>query len=106
MIEGARALGDYLIAIVNNDEQLLLRKGKVDLNETDRVRVMEAIKFIDEVILSEDKQLTVEQTLESIANRYPEDRLIFVNGGSRDSEDDVPERDFCHRRSIALVFAN
>ena len=106
MIESARQLGDYLIAIINNDKQLMLRKGRVELSETDRQRVMGAMKHIDEVILSIDEQLSVEHTLELIAKRYPEDKLIFVNGGSRDSEEDVPERAICHKYNIDLVFDN
>ena len=38
MIEAAAAMGDKLIVIVNNDKQQLLKKGKIILNESNRLR--------------------------------------------------------------------
>ncbi len=106
MIEKANELGDYLIAIVNNDKQLLLRKGKVTLHDEDRCRVLSAIKHVDEVVLSIDEQLTVEKTLTQIAEKYQSDELVFVNGGNRDSQDEVPEKDICRQLGIEMVFTD
>ena len=44
MIEGAAKLGDKLIVIVNNDIQQHLKKGKVILDEKNRLRLMRALK--------------------------------------------------------------
>ena len=104
ILENARAAGDFLIVILNNDKQQLLRKGKIVLDESERQRVMGAVKYVDEVVMSLDEELTVEKTLEQLAKRYSEDKLVFMNGGSRTSETDVPEKAVCQKYDIELVF--
>lgn len=43
MIEAARAMGDRLVVIVNNDKQQILKKGKIILDEKNRLRLMRAL---------------------------------------------------------------
>lgn len=83
MIEGARNWGDYLIVIVNNDDQQLLKKGKIILDHDNRIRLMKALQDVDEVVLSVDKDPGQAQTLRKIRDMYPDDELIFANGGDR-----------------------
>ena len=104
MIEAAKAMGDHLIVIVNNDVQQKLKKGKIILDEANRLRLMSALKFVDEVILAIDQDPPVIETLEHIAKKYPEDELIFANGGDRDSGKVVPETEVCGRYGIHMVF--
>lgn len=104
MIEAARALGDHLIVIVNNDVQALLKKGKIILDESNRVRLISALRDIDEVILSVDKDPTVIDTLEMIAKKYPDDDLVFANGGDRVSTKTIPETPICEKYDIGTVF--
>lgn len=104
MIEAAAELGDRVVCIVNNDKQQLLKKGKVILDEENRTRLMRALRAVDEVVLSIDKDPTQIKTLEMLARRYPEDELIFANGGDRDSEKVIPESDVCHTYDIKTVF--
>ncbi len=104
MIESARALGDKLIVIVNNDRQQLLKKGKIILSEVNRLRLMRALKGVDEVVLSMDDDPPVIKTLEMIAKNHPGDELIFANGGDRNSEQEIPEADICRQYGIEMVF--
>lgn len=83
MIEGARNWGDHLIVIVNNDDQQLLKKGKIILDHDNRIRLMKALQDVDEVVLSVDKDPGQAQTLRKIRDMYPDDELIFANGGDR-----------------------
>ena len=46
--EYAKKLGNYLVVIVNNDYQCQLKKGKSFMPEADRVKIVKAIKGIDE----------------------------------------------------------
>ena len=39
LIEAARAMGDYLIVIVNNDIHQMVKKGKIILDENNRARL-------------------------------------------------------------------
>ncbi len=49
-------MGDYLIVVVNNDKQQLLKKGKIILDEENRLRLMRALKGVDQVMLSIDEE--------------------------------------------------
>lgn len=104
MIEAARAMGDYLIVIVNNDQQQILKKGKIILDEMNRSRLISALKAVDEVVLAVDTNPPVIKTLRELAVKYPEDKLIFANGGDRDGYRTVPETDVCKELDIKMVF--
>ncbi|HSW37834.1 MAG TPA: adenylyltransferase/cytidyltransferase family protein [Candidatus Saccharimonadales bacterium] len=107
MIEAAKALGDYLIVVVNNDKAQMLKKGKVILDEKNRMRLAESLKLVDEVILSIDEDLGQARTLRKIRAMYPDDELIFANGGDRDpNKHDLPENETkaCVDCNIKTVF--
>ncbi len=104
MIEAAAKLGDHLIVIVNNDKQQILKKGKIILDEKNRLRLMRALKGVDQVVLSIDEDPTIIKTLEMVAEQHPGDELIFANGGDRDSAKEVPEAEVCERYGIEMIF--
>ena len=104
MIEAAKGLGDYLIVIVNNDKQQLLKKDKIILDEMNRVRLISALRAVDEVVLSVDSDPPVIKTLREIALKYPNDTLIFANGGDRDGFRTVPETAICEELKIKMIF--
>ena len=92
----AKDLGDYLIVIVNNDYQSNLKKGKSFMNELDRVEIVKALKLVDEVFLSIDKDRTVCKSLEKLK---PD---IFANGGDR-LTDEIPEAEVCINLNIKMI---
>ena len=92
----AKDLGDYLIVIVNNDYQSNLKKGKSFMNELDRVEIVKALKLVDEVFLSIDKDKTVCKSLEKLK---PD---IFANGGDRSTEE-IPEVEVCVNFNIKMI---
>ena len=104
MIEAAAEMGDKLVVIVNNDKQQFLKKGKVILDEANRLRLMRALKGVDQVILSIDDDPTIIKTLEMVAGQYPGDELIFANGGDRDTEKVIPEAKVCRKYHIEMRF--
>lgn len=104
MVEAAAELGDKLIVVVNNDVQQVQKKGKIILDEQNRARLMGALRAVDEVMISIDDDMSQIKTLEKIALQYPEDELIFANGGDRDSEKAIPEGNVCRRYGIAMLF--
>lgn len=97
MIEKARDLGDKLVVILNNDLQVKLKARVPFMSLKDRFKIMSALKFVDQVVISIDKDLTVCRTLEKIK---PD---IFANGGDRKSINDVPEYDICQKYNIKMV---
>ncbi len=92
----AKSLGDTLVVIVNNNHQCVLKKGKFFMDENDRLEIVRAIKYVDEVVLSVDQDKTVCKSLELIRPN------IFANGGDR-STDEVPETSVCKKYKIEMV---
>lgn len=84
MIEAAKQLGDFLIVIVNNDVQQLHKKGKIILDEATRLRLMQSLRPVDSALISVDQDPSQAQTLRKIRQLYPDDELLFANGGDRD----------------------
>ena len=89
-------MGDYLVVIVNNNHQCKLKKGKHFMDESDRIKIVESIKGVDEVFLSIDSDKTVCKSLEKIK---PD---IFTNGGDRHNQE-IPESIVCKKYGIELL---
>jgi glycerol-3-phosphate cytidylyltransferase/D-beta-D-heptose 7-phosphate kinase/D-beta-D-heptose 1-phosphate adenosyltransferase len=109
MINAAAKMGDKLVVIVNNDAQQLQKKGKIILDEANRLRLMKALRHVDEVVLSVDDAGTpsaqpISQTLALLAQKYPNDELIFANGGDRNSTKAIPETAVCQKYGIVMRF--
>jgi glycerol-3-phosphate cytidylyltransferase/D-beta-D-heptose 7-phosphate kinase/D-beta-D-heptose 1-phosphate adenosyltransferase len=104
LIEGARALGDRLVVIVNNDKQQLLKKGKIILDEQNRVRLMKSLRLVDDVILAVDSDPPVIESVKLLVSKYPNDELIFAQGGDRDSDKVNPETEVCRENNIKVVY--
>jgi len=109
MIEAAKQMGDYLIVIVNNDIHQMTKKGKIILDEKNRARLMGALRDVDEVIIGidkEDPKWPSTETLRLVTDMYPDDELIFANGGDRPDPDALPgpEAEVCRERGIKMVF--
>ena len=95
-IELSKKMGDYLVVIVNNNHQCKLKKGKHFMDESDRIKIVESIKGVDEVFLSIDSDKTVCKSLEKIK---PD---IFTNGGDRHNQE-IPESIVCKKYGIELL---
>ncbi len=104
MLEAARSLGDKLVVVVNNDRQQLLKKGKVIMGEDERLEVVSAIRYVDEALVAIDDDPTIIRTLDQVATENTGARIIFANGGDRQSAHDVPETEVCERHGIEMLF--
>lgn len=104
LLEAASRLGDKLIVIVNNDVQQRLKKGKVIMEESERLEVVRAIRWVDEALVAIDQDPSIVRTLEKIAVDHPEASLCFANGGDRQSMADVPEAAVCEKYGIEMRF--
>jgi cytidyltransferase-like protein len=97
MIQKARKLGDELVAIINSDYQVRLKGSVPFMNEKDRMKIVAALRDVDRVFLSVDKDKTV---CKSLAKLKPN---IFANGGDRKNINDVPEFGICHKLGIDMI---
>ena len=92
----AKELGDSLVVIVNNNHQCKLKKGKPFMDQNDRLEIVKALRFVDEVFLSVDQDRTVCKSLEAVRPN------IFANGGDR-ATSEVPETPICKKYNIKMV---
>ena len=105
MIEAGAAAGDELFVIVNNNAQQIIKKGKIIMDEADRLRIVEALRFVDHAMVAVDEDGTVCASLKTIATRFPDHHIVFGNGGDdRMNNDEVPETAVCRQYNIDMVF--
>src|SRR3989344_2739621 len=95
-LEKAKKLGTKLIVILNTDEQAILKKGYVFMPLEERKKIIESLKFVDEVFTSIDKDKSVCKSLEAIKPN------IFAKGGDR-TVSNIPEADICNKYSIKII---
>lgn len=95
-IKLAKKFGDKLVVIVNNDYQSKLKKGKSFMNESDRLEIVKSIIWVDDAIISIDKDGTVCKSIEFIK---PD---IFANGGDRKNKE-IPESKICNNLGIKII---
>jgi len=98
LLKAAKELGDKLIVIVNNDKQVMLKKGRIIIPEDQRMEIVQAIRDVDEAVLSIDDDRTVRKTLAMVK---PD---IFANGGDQASPRHIPETPVCEELSIKMIF--
>ena len=98
MMEKARKLGDRLVVIVNNDYQVKLKGSVPFLNQIDRMKIVSAIRWVDKVFLSIDRDSSV---CKSLAKVRPD---VFAQGGDR-KHGNIPasETDICCKLNIKRV---
>jgi cytidyltransferase-like protein len=90
MIKAARELAPYLVVIVNNDRQQLLKKGRILMTEDDRHAIVAELRSVDEAFVAVDDDPTVVASLRAVRERHPDAELLFCNGGDRSHVGDVP----------------
>ena len=99
----AKALGDVLIVIVNNDKQRELKGSKEFMLEKERALIVSELRVVDYVELSIDNDRTVCKTLEKVFKDFESKySLHFANGGDQHNES-IPETVICKKLGISLV---
>lgn len=103
-LEMSKTLCDKLFVIVNNDFQQVMKKGRIIMYEGDRMEIVEALGCVDMAIVSIDTDETVCESIEYIAEHFDNYDIIFINGGDRDSKEEVPETVICNNLNIKMIF--
>lgn len=95
-LEKAKTLGDKLVVIVNSDLQREIKGSKEFMDENERMLIVKALRCVDEVILSVDKDGTVCESLKLVKPN------IFAKGGDRFASE-IPEAKICNELNITMV---
>ena len=89
--KSAKELGDKLIVALNSDEWLINKKGKFFMPFLERKAIVENLSCVDLVVDFEDDDLgSATNALIKVKEMYPDDQIIFANGGDRNKEN-IPE---------------
>ena len=96
LFKKAKELGDRLIVILNTDKQSKLKKGFVFMPQAERKKIIESIRWVDEVVYSIDKDTTQCKTLAKLKPN------IFAKGGDRFAGE-IPETLVCKKLGIKIV---
>ena len=89
--KSAKELGDKLIVALNSDEWLINKKGKFFMPFLERKAIVENLSCVDLVLDFEDDELgSAINALIKVKEMYPDDQIIFANGGDRNKEN-IPE---------------
>ena len=106
LFEAARARTGYLVVIVNNDHQQVLKKGKVIQDEDDRARIVRALRVVDAAYVAVEEGPGIDASLDLVRADYPDTDLEFCNGGDRKGLDSLPADEVAAaaRNAITLVY--
>ncbi len=102
MFREARALGDKLIVILNNDNWLRSKKKFAFMPEAERTEIIRAFACVDDVVISDHAEDDPDMSIcRELALIRPH---IFANGGDRRAEADIPEALLCEKLGIEMRF--
>lgn len=86
----AKKLGDFLVVGLNSDEWLKRKKGKFFLSLNERYCILSNLKMVDFAINFDDSDNSAKNAILKIRSAYPNEKIIFANGGDRTSKN-IPE---------------
>ncbi len=106
----AKALGDELVVILNNDNWLKKKKGFTFMPQEERKELLEAIDAIDRVVITGHPENPTDMSVS--AELLALKPHIFANGGDRDTQDARKKSSslnadqiICGKLGIKMVFS-
>ncbi len=101
LFERARALGDELVVILNNDNWLRKKKVQIFMPESERKGIIAALRPVSRVMLTRHGPNPGDMSVcRELAALKPD---IFANGGDR-KRGNIPEVPLCESIGCKLVF--
>src|SRR3989344_1774014 len=109
LFKAAKKLGDKLVVILNNDNWLRAKKGFAFMPQAERKAVIEALQFVDEVVLTKHPKNPKDMSVSAQLIKLKPD--IFANGGDRNETDAANPKSSlfkdihtCERYGIKMIF--
>ena len=101
-LKAAKELGDILIVGVNTDTWLTRKKGAAFMPLSERTAILRNIVGVDFVIDFDDTDGSAKHAIWMVRQSYPQDHIIFANGGDR-TQENIPEMDAADE-NVSFVF--
>ena len=89
-LKAAKKLGDVLIVGLNSDAWLERKKGRAFMSCVERNVIVVNLDMVDATIMFDDTDGTAIDAIRKIKELYPDDEIIFANGGDRTAAN-IPE---------------
>jgi cytidyltransferase-like protein len=89
----AKKLGDRLIVGVNSDAWLTRKKGRPFMPVWERTEIIQNLKIVDQVVFFDDgadRDGSAKHFIRETLELFPNDEIIFANGGDR-TQTNIPE---------------
>lgn len=101
--KSAKKLGDILIVGLNSDAWLARKKGQPFMPIWERVTLMHELKVVDKVVVvADDPDNSCTAFIKETLELFPNDEIIFANGGDRTATN-IPEMSIQDPR-LSFVF--
>jgi len=98
----AKKLGDHHIVILNNTKQALLKKGFEFMPIEEKKEILSELGCVDSVFESVDEDKSVCKSIEEIAKKNLNHKIIFAKGGDRYAGE-IPEAEICRKYGIEII---
>ena len=108
-INAAKDCCDYLICVVNNDDQVRLKGSKFFMDENHRLIIVKNLKSIDAALISIDQDRSISQTLNKIFELKKDSNIEFVffnSGDAMPENSNQKEIEVCLKNNIRREFIN
>lgn len=102
LIKDASNYGE-IVVLLNSDNWLCEKKGKEFLSFSEREIIMNALKYVIDVISFDDTDKTCIDGIKKASLKYPQKKIIFANGGDRNNST-TPEKLFCENNNIKTIW--
>ena len=109
LFERAKALGDRLVVILNNNNWIKAKKKHIFMGQNERKEIIQALKPVDAVMLTRHGKKPKDMGVSEALLRLRPD--IFANGGDRDEKNAAnPQSSLyadiqtCKKYGIKMVF--
>ena len=103
MIKSASENSDGVILLLNSDDWLCRKKGKNFMSFNTRKAICGYLKNVIDVIAFDDADNSASDGIRKAREKYPNDVLVFANGGDRTKEN-IPEGAVCQELGVLLAF--
>ena len=88
--KAAKEIGDILVVGLNSNEWLTRKKGQAFMPLEERLQIIENLKMVDHCITFNDDVGDATDAIIKVKSLYPNDKIVFANGGDR-TDENIPE---------------
>ena len=103
-IKEAKKLGDKLIVGINSDDWLINKKGRPFMPMSERSEIIKNLAVVDAIVTFEDHDNSASGAIRKVLKKYPDNKIIFANGGDRTSSNILEMERFKDKPNVEFMF--